>query len=115
MLNTAKSKGLNVSDQDDDWKQLKKHFGIIEKWLEDGEGVETYVKYFDERYEMFHRYFDGSIIRMMGDIITPDGFLLKKSGDILPDNNEVWTDGQCVFVHRDTLTKEWASEMESMV
>jgi len=104
----------NLDDQDDNWNKLKKTFDIIKSELQSDSGALTSkvkLKSFIESmreidgytYEMVteHIPFNGDMIEFLSKIYDPkkNGFSIKKAGQKLPKNKEVWMSGRCLFIN----------------
>lgn len=117
---------INVNYADDNWPTFVRQSETLEKWLhedyddtaydsvEDTSEQKRWIDNFNYS-QIFLKYFEYSIIEMMEQVVNPDDFKLIKSGDSVPRSSEVWTDGQCIFVHEDKLTKEWVEEMRELI
>lgn len=117
---------INVNSNDDNWPTFVRQSETIEKWLHEDYDPERYDSIEDtseqkrwidnfSHSQLFLKHFEYSIIELMEYMLSTDRFKVVKSGDSIPPNREVWTDGQCIFVHADKLTNEWKDEMMELL
>ena len=99
---------VNLDLQDDDWNKLKKTLDIIKSELQpDNEKL----KHFIESLKKINRFvyesvtsdipFNGDMVEFLSKIYDPkkNGFSIKKAGQKLPKNKEVWMSGRCLFIN----------------
>ncbi len=85
---SALSTNLGLKNSDKNWKSILKLFKTLDDT--DTSGVNWWPKYLS----------GGDSLKTMEDLLDPrkNKFALKKSGDILPYDREVWTDGESIML-----------------
>lgn len=88
------------------YKDLKKAFKTVTvriKEFDDAGKLEEITDLFGPMF--FYAYTSGDMLKYIEGLLDPrkNNFRLKKAGDKLPTDNEVWTEGPCVLVDYDAI------------
>jgi len=83
---------------------LKKIQKKAEEWDAAGK-IEEFGDYWGMFWYYAYTSMNGDMLKYINFMMSPreNHFLLKKAGYDLPDDNEVWTEGPCVFVSYDEV------------
>lgn len=104
---------FNILDFDDkSYSEIKKSFDIFDMYAKHNGIPETINKIKRLSIKWIENY-KGDLMKTVSDVLDPNknGFSLKKIGDSLPKDREVWTDGECILVSKILMTDNMKSKL----
>lgn len=101
---------INTTKMEEDYNYLLKTFDKIGKWIskEVSEEREFFTKFNQDIQDFINGWLDSNIKNFSDYILkrfSPrlNNFKLKKAGNNLPENNEIWFSGKAIFINTNRI------------